>query len=108
MAQRMFPAGLHMVTNKADMQAARDNKDILIVLDPDCSHCQHLYAAMCTQGVAIPNVSLICGFESDAALEELIEPLPRPVAFPHAVDLATNQPVPLRTLLHKLQITLGA
>ena len=104
--KRAFPGHLNMVCNREDLERGKAQGHTLIVLDQNCSHCQNLYLAMCTQGLSTDQVSLITQWEDESSLEELLDPLPRPVAFPHAIDLKTGGLLTLRLLLQSIDIKL--
>jgi hypothetical protein len=86
-----FPASYQYVGNTtAVRQANIPVDDVLIVLDPGCSHCQHLYEKMATQGTTTNKIALLCRWKDEDDLLSRLTPYARPVAFPHAIDLQSG------------------
>lgn len=86
-----FPVSYRYVGNTtAVRQAAIPVDEVLIVLDPGCSHCQHLYEKMATQGTTTNKIALLCRWKDEEDLLLRLTPYARPVAFPHAIDLQSG------------------
>jgi len=105
MVKRHWPSDFVFVGDTINSLA--DKHDFtLIVLDPDCYHCRNLFQAMVEQGVTKHKIALLMRWKDDDDLLVKLGGLARPTAFPHAIDLSSNNSLSIDQLCSVLDITI--
>lgn len=103
---RYYPNTFLYVTDRVDTIPNKSNY-ILIVLDPDCGHCQHIFKEMATQGVATDKIAVLSRWSNENELAYKLGQLSRPEAFPHAIDLGSNSRLSVQHLYSLLDLRMA-